>query len=337
MTRSLAILAAILLGGCDLYWGDDDDCRWGWGAVPEPALAAEYRNPETGLCEGFGGGYPCDDRCGGPCPAIGLAPPPDWGSCFSHCEGLDAATCMATDGCFTAYRDNPYTDGPSEYLGCWQTAPSGPVGGSCANLDAYQCSRHDNCVAYYSGTHTYDTTFASCQPEPAAITCDLVDCGAGYTCAEVCTSGPNGTCYATCVPAGNDPGSCTGPVNCFTGQPACPSGTTAGIKDGCWTGYCIPLSQCGPSNPGECTGDVLCRALPPECPTGTVPGIANGCWTGFCIPESHCPMVACEQLATEQACVARGDCVPLYEGSDCTCTPTTCTCNVLTYESCFTK
>ena len=40
------------------------------------------------------------------------------------------------------------------------------------------------------------------------------------------------------------PGSCVGAISCITGEPACPGGTIAGRRDGCWTGYCIPYAEC---------------------------------------------------------------------------------------------
>ena len=42
-----------------------------------------------------------------------------------------------------------------------------------------------------------------------------------------------------------DVGSCVGAVICLVMEPPdCPSGTLPGIKDGCYTGYCIPLDKC---------------------------------------------------------------------------------------------
>jgi hypothetical protein len=42
----------------------------------------------------------------------------------------------------------------------------------------------------------------------------------------------------------NDPGECTGEVLCDEIGPDCPANTVPGIKDGCFTGYCIPLDEC---------------------------------------------------------------------------------------------
>jgi hypothetical protein len=367
---SLLVLALLapMLGGCGFYFGngDDDPCAWGANKA-EPAIAyLPLRNPETGQCDG--GVYPCDDRCG-PCPAArSLA---DWGACESECTYLDESACHATPGCFAAYHD--VWDAPPAFWGCWQTAPSGPVGGSCANLDAQECSRHDNCIAIYSGSPD-NAKFYSCAPEPTGLTCAAVDCGPGYhceeqchgnandpatmtgcypvcvptlgcaaalcapgtTCVETCSPGPNGTltCTINCVSTGGDPGACYGTVVCDLVEPACPSGTTPGTRNGCYTGYCIPVAHCGPSDPGSCTGPLVCDALPPACPSGTVAGIVNGCWSGYCIPQHACPAPACETLADEAACLARSECTPVYTGTGCSCTPGTCTCQTLTWNRC---
>ena len=131
-----------------------------------------------------------------------------------------------------------------------------------------------------------------------------------------------------------DPGSCTGQVACDALPPSCPSGTTPGRANGCWTGYCIPNYACGPVDPGQCYGSLTCATPAPNCPSGTTPGILNGCPTGFCIPTSDCPAAACETLTNEGACDARNDCVSVYEGTNCTCYPSGCTCEVLTWDHC---
>lgn len=425
MMKGLAVLV-LLCGGCDLYFGGgggDDVCNGG-GATEVPAYGV--RDPSTGQCEYIGGGG-CDGTCG-PCMGTGAGyAQPDWGQCYSACEGLSEQQCFTTPGCYASYLEASGTDGRT-FWGCWQTAPSGPVQGMCTNLDAQQCSRHDDCIAVYAGSQAIDsgttnTKFDYCAAEPATYcvddsacganafcdhsvcypppdcptcptcgacpdsntcygvcvpkypkacdaidcgpgyhcdeqcypsdppppngpyceavcvadsACTNVDCGPGYTCAEQCTTDMNGQmiCQPSCVPSGTDPGSCYGTVTCLAPTPACPSGTTPGIKNGCYTGYCIPTTQCGPGNPGECYGTVACNAAPPACPMGTVPGILNGCYSGYCIPQNQCPLAPCESLTSESSCTARMDCIPVYAGTDCTCTPNGCTCQNLTYERC---
>ncbi|NVB77265.1 MAG: hypothetical protein HOV81_02620 [Kofleriaceae bacterium] len=377
--HAVLLVAAGLASGCDLYFGggaDDTVCAGGGWGMPVPD--SEYRDPATGQCSYFGGGggY-CDESCG-PCPLYeaDVAPLPDWGSCYGVCFGLDQNACLSTPGCYGAYA-GATDNGPERFWQCWDTAPSGPVGGSCQNLDAYQCSRHDNCIGVFANTN-YGNQFLRCEDEPGGMqqtcastdcgagyhceeqcyptddptspnemswcspvcvpdqTCATVDCGPGYTCADVCAVDSNGqvTCNATCVPNNpNDPGECTGNVICNALPPACPMGTVPGISGGCYSGYCIPTNECGPKDPGTC-GPAICAMAPPACPTGTVPGVKNGCWSGYCIPQHECPLAACETLTTEPACAARGDCTPVYEGTDCTCYPDGCTCTILTYDRC---
>jgi len=235
MNRALPVgLALALLSSapaCGFYFGDDDSCDGidygGSGyadteAVPQQGL----RNPDTGQCEYFGGGtyppYPCDSECG-PCPgdeSRPQAPQPTWGFCEGFCTGLDEATCLATPGCRGAYIDGGSS--PDVYAECWQTDQSGPIqGGTCAGLDAYTCSMHDDCIA----VHT-----SACESEPDALfepTC------LGF--------------FAECAaePGNNsDPGTCYDPVTCDETPPDCPPNTIPGVKDGCYTGFCIPVDQC---------------------------------------------------------------------------------------------
>src|SRR5688500_2362911 len=235
--RSVAIAVLVLLSGCDLYFTDGDDeppCNYPAAGDKEIAPSQAYRNPQTGTCEYFG--YPCDGRCG-PCPEYASdVAQPDWGSCYSQCEGLDASSCKATAGCFATYLTSKENDGPPSYDGCWQTAPSGPVGGSCANLDAQECSRHDNCAAYYEETGYARTSYAAplefqycasegplscagttcpqgthcdehcdapgvCKPVGVSDTnsCTAIDCGPGTECVEVCSGGNPSICEGKCV------------------------------------------------------------------------------------------------------------------------------------------
>jgi hypothetical protein len=310
MSKGLAVIA-VLLCGCDLYFGgggDDAPCAYGNGGAAEPAYY-EVRDPQTGVCQGHGGGGGgwCEDRCG-PCPGpaatdaggAGVGAIADWGSCYSQCSGLDQQACYATSGCYAAFLDDANTDGPPEFWGCWQTAPSGPIQGQCANLDAYSCSRHDDCIAIYSGVvdgmdSPYPgTKFASCAAESDEQACDVITCGTGYHCEEQCYSDVpmTGSCEAVCVADLT----CAN-VDCapgYTCTQVCVSGT-----NGTTTCYptCMP-EMCGNS-------------------------------------QNPCPL-ACELLTTESACSARADCVPVYDGDQCTCYPTYCECQVLTYDHCET-
>jgi hypothetical protein len=213
-------------------------------------------------------------------------------------------------------------------------------------VDTPSCASTDCGPGYHCEDQCYPTDGQNGPPEmswctPACIpdgdACAGVDCGPGYECVEGCPMGEDGGlwCGAQCVPSGGgDPGSCTGSVSCDATPPACPSGTTPGITNGCWTGYCIPNADCGPNDPGECYGDVICAMAPPACPANTTAGIANGCYTGYCIPDGACEAAACETLTTESACTARMDCSAVYAGSDCTCDANGCTCQSVSFAHC---
>jgi hypothetical protein len=373
----LAFIPALFLAGCDMYFGGDDTvcADQGGGAAPYN----QYRDPLTGTCVGGGSWGGCDGSCG-PCPEPATGEVDgyvDMGQCYSQCTGLAQDQCEATSGCYAAIYDDG-TALKAEYEGCFQTAPSGPVQGSCANLDAFECSRHDDCELIYGRNTGPESRFVECRDEayvpscvgsdcapgyhceeqcypsdkpgpnemsycqavcvPDSNSCLAADCAPGYTCVESCEDTGNGSlqCGPQCVPDGMNPGSCTGPVACDALPPSCPSGTTAGILNGCWTGYCIPNSACGPGDPGDCYGSVTCTSASPVCPTGTTPGVTSGCWTGYCIPTNQCPLAACGTLTSEGACEGRGDYTPVYEGTDCTCYPYGCSCGTLTYDHCET-
>jgi len=311
---SFALFALILapVTGCQYYGGDDDDdCDYGGDA---PLVEPDYlRTPDSGQCEYYGGGGGrCRDACG-PCaePAddeADRAPEyyPSWAFCESYCEALDETTCLATSGCRGAY----VNDGVPSFWQCWGTDQGGPIqGGGCDGLDAYSCSLHDDCIAVhaYDGGCGGDPAPGEGAPEPCAgigwfeycaderAGCYGDDeCGAGMRCnaAEVCMSPPgcedspdglidcDAACYGYCVPdVLPDPGSCTGDVFCDEPPPECPDGTLPGIKDGCWTRYCIPLAEC--------------EDLPPPIP--------------------------CSEIGNESQCIARADCSAFYEGVDCVC------------------
>jgi hypothetical protein len=210
-----------------------------------------------------------------------------------------------------------------------------PVSPSCAATDCgpgYHCE--EQCYPNDKPGPEMGGCTAACVPDVAS--CSLIDCGPGYECIESCELSGNGTlwCGATCAPVSGGPGSCYGQVACDALPPACPTGTTPGRSNACWTGYCIPNAACGPSDPGECYVQVACDALPPSCPSGTTAGVTNGCWSGFCIPTSECAPAACETLDTESACTDRYDCMPVYTGTNCTCYPNGCSCETLSYDRC---
>jgi hypothetical protein len=297
MMRTWLAVMVVALGGCDLYFGGDDEpdpCNGG-GYGADAIYYGEYRDPATGTCTGYGGGYPCDDKCG-PCPAAETgAAQPDMGLCYSECTGLSETQCMAADGCYAAFYDDPTADGKRDFEGCWQIAPSGPGTGSCVGLDAYACARHDDCSMLYSyATASGSAKFLQCIPEPAAYCASDYDCGTGSYCDMTNCYPPPGcgpndvcpaVCYGICV---SDSPSCAA-VDCGPGyhcEEQCYTDTgDPTLMDWCTTA-CVPdtsscsLLDCGPGY--ECVescemsgnGTLWCGAT---CvPTNTDPGSCYG-------------------------------------------------------------
>jgi hypothetical protein len=324
---------------------------------------------------GGGGGYCCGTDCAVPANTTdggAAASVQDWGTCNTTCDSLDESSCQATTGCHAAYLDSDLADQSAPtFVGCWATAPyDTQPNTACASRDAQGCSASDACSMVYSGG-SGAMKWEQCIPEPSAacnldcavgshceqqctpgqcndfncsdtcaatcvpdITCASIDCGQGYQCVEQCDA-LVGPCDPTCVPTGTDPGTCGGAVSCSQPPPSCPANTTAGVANGCWTGFCIPNADCGTHDPGHCYDQVTCTTTAPACPAGTLPGIGHGCWTGYCVPTYGCEIAACETLATEAACDARADCSALYVGNDCTCDSFQhCTCLTETYSKC---
>jgi len=129
---------------------------------------------------------------------------------------------------------------------CWGTAPSGPTqGGDCTTFDAQECSRHDDCVAKHAA------------------------------------GAPIGT-FNACAPEGSiqDPGSCVGNITCTTPAPQCPMNTLPGKRNGCWTGYCIPIADCDQLPACDTLGEKDCIGRSDCAPTYTGQNCSctpNGC------------------------------------------------------------
>jgi hypothetical protein len=210
------------------------------------------RDPSTGDCPTFTLDS-CDPSCG-PCPLYNGPAIPAWPQCNGPCDNLSAAWCAMTASCHAEYSA---VTSPPTFVACWNTNGALPVG-PCTGLDASACAEHHDCASLMTPSAAKDGTLSFDQ------------------CIEVST-------------ANVGPGECTGLVTCRTPPPACPTQTTPGIWNGCWTGYCIPLATCG-HDAGTCK-NATCASQPPACPSGTVPGVSmyDGCWTGYCIPIDQCP------------------------------------------------
>ncbi len=314
MTASIAVVATT--AGCDLYFGHDYDPPPCVGVRNEsvPLAPNAYRNPQNGQCQSFGNPYPCEDQFVGDIAAI-----PDWGSCYSSCEGLGESACLAAPECFAAYVE-PITpqDAPAKtnFLQCWDVAPSGPVNNreDCYSLDAQQCSRHNDCSAVYTDTIGPDDgirlDFGRCQPENTAQGCySDQECGPGFGCTAntECGEPPgcdlNGVCpdvcYGHCEPLGTEcaPDSCPPGTECVV---ACPDSPNARYDEGACTVVCVPSGtscetmDCGPGY--RC--DESCRECPPNadcqgsfiCQAVCVPVEPNSCDQIACELGSHCEL-----------------------------------------------
>jgi hypothetical protein len=349
MKRLVPVLVLCCLPACQLVFnenGGDDDCE----TVDDGY--AEYRNPYDGTCEIVGGG--CGQDTSGS-DFADPAPPDwqDWASC-SACEGLDETTCRATDGCRAI--DVVGWDTPIVvYTTCWGTAPSGPVHGECVGLDAYQCSRHDDCRATYRSDLEGQLSFEACLPE--APICD--GGGAPWPTDELrnpftgqCEQFGGGGCDEQL-----DPPQLPDWAVCH----AC-SGldeATCLVADGCRAAYVDPAAggdaalvylECfgtAPSGPvhGSCVNlDAQECSRHDDCAAvyaADVPFFER------CIAEQPTvePAPACAEVHDEATCIDLVDgclasgqcneaCTPLYQGEDCSCDPSGCSCQSWLYQRC---
>jgi len=106
---------------------------------------------------------------------------------------------------------------------------------------------------------------------------------------------------------------------------------------GCWG-----TAPSGPVEGGDCYGlDAQECSRHDDCVavhTGTGQIASDGTWSGtidqfeYCQPELS-PPPACSTL-DEAGCIGRTDCAPLYQGHDCTCDASGCTCASWTFDRC---
>jgi hypothetical protein len=121
-----------------------------------------FVDPQTGTCIEVGDSDACQ-RCGiGPC-TVGDARVLDLAPCSGGlCGSATEMKCLDQPGCIAEYIDGGFHH-------CGETALSGPVhSGQCVDLDAHECSRHDNCSAWYVHTANGTQQFDHCADEPAA-------------------------------------------------------------------------------------------------------------------------------------------------------------------------
>ncbi len=332
MRTSLAVLLLAVLPACNIYWGDDgDDCYYGEGDIAWSGL----RNPENGACESFGGGGGggCgDDYATGGAEDGARAPLPDWGECPSACEQLSESDCMAAERCRAVYTvtecppDALCDEPPTAFYGCWSIAPSGPAYErvACESLDAYECSRHNDCVGLYNNVNW---AFAALEAPPLqfqSCAAELVqgcygdgDCPAGWNCTSDtdCLPPPgcdpqNGgacppVCYGVCEPPA---GSCA-TIDCGPGyhcEETCSGGTMGGA--------CDPSGNCDSACTAECVPDQnMCPIL---CPPNTeCVEVCNGGGGSMGGGESDQPQPVCTWECLPPGPTCAGTTCPV--GSEC--------------------
>jgi hypothetical protein len=252
LVSSIAVLATCLTGclerhkTCPLY----DE---GTAGIADQLL----RDPSTGECESFGG-PPCDSECG-PCPGLteALPPSPDWGACSGACDSLSETQCLATDSCHAAYQDDSAQF--PVFWGCWDMPLNGVThAGTCTGLDAQTCTEHDNCASVYTGPvnqpQNFVPSFERCVDE-AASACTNVDCGSGKLCVLTPAAPTTPDCETPATA-----GTCAD-ATCDIQGPNCPAGTTQATgTNGCYTGFCIPTTECVATACADLTTEATCLA-----------------------------------------------------------------------------
>jgi hypothetical protein len=209
------------------------------------------------------------------------------------------------------------------FYGCWAVDQTGPIeGGGCEGLDAWSCSQHDDCVAIH------DNTCDGPVPGGGADSAGAPACGLGnfLLCAPEAPNNQIGCYTDTDCPADTR---CNANEICLP-PPGSGAGDGQGVPVPACYGYCVPTTVDG----GNCWEAVACDEAPPVCPPNSVPGVRDGCYTGVCIELSLCEPYPCSWL-DENACVARADCTPYYQGVNCTCDADgNCVCEDWVFTAC---
>ncbi len=181
-----------------------------------------------------------------------------------------AVTAIAASGCTLYFEDDNYSDDRG-----W--GDEGPRDDGWSDDGVYACTEDRDCAA---GCYC-DEESGVC--EEAGFCSTDADCGEGLVCDDRGSCVPGETCQAdtdclagsfcnegqcetscvcetdqdavdggyaycdedrgTCMPE-NPAGSCAGAVTCDSRGPACPVGSVATVKDGCYTGNCEVITQC---------------------------------------------------------------------------------------------
>ena len=289
--------AVLLLPGCTFYFGGDDDDDCSDNTAPE--WRQDLLNPYTADCEPVG----TPGGCGFDAPAQGdgirdYPAQQDWAQCFA-CQGLNEFQCLASDGCRGLYQELEWCaeDGScgwtSFFETCVGTAPSGPVRGECIYLDAYECSRHDDCIAFHHGV---PGEFTRCDREPP-VACD--GGGAPPGPQQLLRDPESGQCVIDPSYPNPNPNPCLPqPTPTPEPQPDDPAPTPG-----------------DPDDPGNGSGGGADLPIPPPLPTDW------GVCDGFCetLSEADCKAADACRAIYANSCAPNTDCwIPEFEA----CWPT---------------
>lgn len=298
------------LGGCHLYFGDDNDGNDGYSYCDD-----------TGCywCDDWGC-YPDGDGGGGP----------GW-SCSNNYECAAGCYCSADGFCEEAGFCSGDEECPSGFE-CDDRASCVPDGSDSACTTDDQCpsgSFCDETAGYCVGSWTCDSDAANADEQ----------CGLGYECddrdtcvPEPCTS--DDQCQEGCY-CDENIGECVETSTC-SNDTMCTGDLTCDEE----------RSTCVPESPITCQGEVTCADEAPICPSGSTPEIQDGCYTGECMAKDQCPDGApfeCSDLdSDEQACFDHADCAPVYkgincqdpDGNQCSSGDNNCTCESFEYDYC---
>ncbi len=341
---SAALVALILVAGCQSY-DRDDDC--------DPALGGEwYTCPDDSrvpwcVCED--GAWDCEpdpqqacediptcqsDRDCEPdawCDPCATSSCPDCDDCVAGCL-LHGCPTEAQPDCRLARPDC----GPGRVSvvedGCWVCVDAVtcevPVGRDerCDDGGVLVCDQEQPACPDWEIPSIQDGCWLcvnpeTCRPyaEPGCRT--DIDCRPSMRCDDCARGSCPGCedCVADCVdhdcPTEAEP-------QCNGLRPECEAGAVAVVRDGCW--QCVDLFTCEPARDASCDdgSDALCDMIPPVCEDHEILAIQNDCWVCVnpwtCVPwgEAGCahdgecdPDRWCNPCASG-SCPMCPDCVP---------------------------
>ena len=185
----------------------------------------------------------------------------------------------------------------------------------CDSLNAVSCEATPGCHAY----------FVDSNPN-AFITCGSV--GVSTT-----TTHPSTASAVECVALDAD--TCANADGCISLLALV---DTDGADDPYWFASCAvetPTTTCHTDS--DCSPGFECELDSTECPQDQTcpPGDVECSCPGTCVAGGTPLPVACASVTSEAACDARIDCMPVYEGTGCTCDNNqTCNCPVTIYTGC---